>query len=346
MTTGPVEPVLTSEGAVETVAVDPPSPLRSAARHWITVLLLAVLGAALGVFYAYSRPDITTAEARVGVGSGSLAAYQVAGFAQASSDLASNYARYVDLEQFQPALQKGLGAADTATIQSVAASPVPDANVIRIEVTSTSADVASRASQLVAEQLINQVKNTGSSATPASVLKQVVTLNNQIAQAQAVYDRAQTAYAKLRNAPGGSPVSSVVSPSAAPATAADKAANQAAAAQAAADAQVATLTIQRDALKQKYQTLVNEPAAQSGLRLVSDGHATSHSQNAAIQRWGLAGLVLGLLVGIVQATARDRRTLRRRAEALVADGRVGAAPAAGVRGARPLATGTPDPHTP
>ena len=273
MTTGPVEPVLTSEGTVETVAVDPPSPLRSAARHWITVLLLAVLGAALGVFYAYSRPDITTAEARVGVGSGSLAAYQVAGFAQASSDLASNYARYVDLEQFQPALQKGLGAADTATIQSVAASPIPDANVIRIEVTSTSADVASRASQLVAEQLINQVKNTGSSDTPASVLKQVVTLNNQIAQAQAVYDRAQTAYAKLRNAPGGSPVSSVVSPSAAPATAADKAANQAAAAQAAADAQVATLTIQRDALKQKYQTLVNEPAAQSGLRLVSDGHA-------------------------------------------------------------------------
>ena len=266
----------------------------------------------------------------------------MAGFAQASSDLASNYARYVDLEQFEPALRKGLGAADTATIRSVDASPIPDANVIRIEVTSTSADVASRASQLVAEQLINQVKNTGSSDTPASVLKQVVTLNNQIAQAQAVYDRAQTAYAKLRNAPGGSPVSSVVSPSAAPATAADKAANQAAAAQAAADAQVATLTIQRDALKQKYQTLVNEPAAQSGLRLVSGGHATSHSQNAAIQRWGLAGLVLGLLVGIVQATARDRRTLRRSAEAAVAAGR--GARDGGARGARPVATGTPDPH--
>lgn len=342
MTSGPVETV-----PVGAEYVEPPSPLRSAGRYWWIVVLLALIGGGAGVLYAQSRPNVVTAEARVGVGSGSLAAYQIPGFAQASADLASNYARYIDIGQFEPALKKALGPT-AATVASISASPIPDANVIRIEATSPTAATSAAAAQTVALQLIAQVKNTGSQTTPADLLNQYNKLSTQVATAKASQQRAETSYAKARNAVGGSPVTSVTTPGATPATAAEKAADQAQAAQIAAEAKVSSLSVQQDAVRQLYVDLVNKPAAQSGLRLVAAGHATSNSQSAGVQRYGLAGAVAGLVLALIIASLIDRARLRRRgrrtARAVEAD-RSARAVEADRRAGGATAVGSPDPHT-
>jgi len=319
-----------TSGPVEPSGVAAPSPLRSAARHWISTILLAALGLGLGAAYGYSRPDITTAEARVGVGTGSLAAYQVAGFASASVALASNYARYVGLEQFRPQIEKAVGADAASHVTSVTGSPVPDSNVIRLEVSADKSGVARPVVDVVANSLIAQVKAAAGPETPATVLAQYASLSNQVAAQQAVQERAETAYAKARNAAGASPASSTATPSAA-----EKAADTAAAAEVAAKTKVATLTIQRDAIRAKYNDLVTAPSSQSQLRSVQRGAVTGTTRRSAVERYGLAGLVAGLVVALALNTARDRRRVSAAAQPAGTTGR---------RGAR-AAAGTPDPHT-
>lgn len=314
--------------------MDQPSPLRSGARYWPIVLVLAALGAAGGVGLGYSQPDVVTAESRVGVGNGGLDAFQVPGFAKASSDLAANYARYVERAQFDPALRAAL-TSSVGNVRSVAASPIPDSNVIRIETTSTSAATSARAAQVVADQLIAQVKAADTRQTAAQVKAQVDKLAVQVAQATAERQRAETAFAKARNAPGGSPADP--DDDSEP-TAAQRAADAAQTAQVAAQAKVSSLQVQFDAVKRQYGDLVNEPASQSGLILVASGHATSHSRSAAVQRYGLAGLVAGLVLAFALSSLLDRRRVRR---AATAGGREDALHRSGVR---PV-TGAADPHT-
>lgn len=294
MTSGPVEPT----------GVTSLSPLRSAARHWFVTLLLAAIGLGAGVAYGYTRTDITTAESRVGVGNGGLAAYQVAGFASASVQLASNYSRYVGLAQFLPVLRQGLGAgADHLT--SVTASPVPSSNVIRIEVSADQAGVARPAADIVATSLIDQVKAAAGPDTAASVLAQFTVLARQVAQQEAVQARAETAYAKARNAPGASPSGNAATDPVAPA--AVKAADAAAAAVVAAKTNASTLSLQRDALKTRYTDLQTAPTSQSLLRRVQSSVVTGTTRRSAVERYGLAGLVAGLIVALALNTARDRR---------------------------------------
>ena len=326
MTSGPVEPT----------GVASPSPLRSAARHWIVTVLLAAIGLGAGVAYGYTRTDITNAESRVGVGNGGLAAYQIAGFGPASVQLASNYSRYVGLAQFLPVLRQGLGAGADHLI-SVRASPVPDSNVIRIEVSADQAGVARPAADIVASNLIDQVKAAAGTDTAASVLAQYTKLARQVAQQQAIQARAETAYAKARNAPGASPTGDAATDPVDPAAVA--AADAAAAAVVTAQTNAAALTLQRDALKTRYNNLQTAPTSQSLLRRVQSGVVTGTTRRSAVERYGLAGLVAGLIVALALNTARDRRRISDTARADQA------AVASAPRTAGPVTSATADPRT-
>src|SRR3954447_23927992 len=70
-------------------------PLAAARDHWAICVASALVGLVVGVILGSMGPTQTTAEARLAVGSQSLRAYQVAGFAVASQAMAANYARFV-----------------------------------------------------------------------------------------------------------------------------------------------------------------------------------------------------------------------------------------------------------
>ncbi len=299
MTTAPAEPT----------GFDAPGPLVSAGRHLIITMLLALLGLGAGVAYGYSRTDVTTAEARVAVGTNSLTAYQVPGFAQASSQLAANYARYVTKDQFRTALQQALGGS-ASQVTDVSGSPVPDSNVIRVEVSATEPTAARTAAQTVASTFVARVKQATTGPDPAAALNTYKTLSAQVAQAESDQVQAEQAYQQALDARSraASATSGPLLKTTAQLTADVNAANKALTA---VKTKIATVQVQRDVAKSTYQELKRSPPSQSGLVPYQPASITGDSQRSATGKYGLVGLVAGLALALVIATLLERRSRRR-----------------------------------
>ncbi len=133
-------------------------PLAAWRHHWIVGVVAALLGAALGVGAAFAVPVTYTAEARVAVGSGDLTSGAIAGFPVAASQLASNYARYVN--------DRGVAATDLPENVTLSASQIPESNVIRIEVESSDPEAARSSANKAAELLVEAVNGSGKTSSP------------------------------------------------------------------------------------------------------------------------------------------------------------------------------------
>ncbi len=282
------------------------TPLEAMARVWPVVVLCALIGGGLGVGAALARPTTYTASARLAVGGSSLAAQAVPGFADASKQLASNYARFVETEPVVAALSPS----DRGAVHTVSASPVPDSNVVLLEATASTEGAATRAAQAGATQLRAEVADATAGTSPEDALALYTDVSTQVAQAQQRQVSAQAAYDQLR-----SRVGTVDAPSQ---TQLDRASSAVAQASSA----LAVLQVQQNALGTKYQDAVNAPASQSQLEIVQPGTPEFNDRRSKAERYGLAGLVLGLLVAALLAVRLDRRAARR----LAADDRAPADP--------------------
>lgn len=297
MTTGPDE-----------ITPTPASPLRAAARYWIVMLLLAAIGTAAGVYYGNSKEDVTTAESRVIVGTGTIRDYAIPGFPTAAEALAQNYARLVGQQIFAPTLQSALGSR-YSQVRSVAGSPVPQSFVIRIEVGADGASVARTGADTVARGLVAQVRSLNGAQDPAVALKTFSDLASQVAQASANQTAISAAYdhAVALQTRGGQV--SVDDPLAGKNI--DRAVANGQKSLVAIRARVAVLTAQRDAAKNIYADLRSNPSAQSQLTIISKAAVTGSTRRPAIERYGLAGLAAGLVLGLAFSTLLDRRSRRR-----------------------------------
>ncbi len=125
--------------------------------HLLVLVVLAALGAGLLAVVGNQAPVTYQSEARLAVGPESLLSQSVAGFAEASKQLASNYARYV--------VDTGAGTQELARrlrvppedIVAVRASPIASSNIVRIDVSSTDPTTGNRAATLLSRQLLRQV---------------------------------------------------------------------------------------------------------------------------------------------------------------------------------------------
>ncbi len=77
----------------------PVSPLTALSRRWKLTTALVIVGIGAGIGVTYATPATYTGEARVAVGSQSLDARLVAGYTDASQQLASDVSRYVNDRQ-------------------------------------------------------------------------------------------------------------------------------------------------------------------------------------------------------------------------------------------------------
>lgn len=273
------------------------TPLQAMARVWPVVVVCALLGGGLGVAAALARPTTYTGSARLAVGGSSLSAQAVPGFADASKQLASNFARFVETEPVVAALSP----ADRAAVQSVSATPVPDSNVILLEATASSEGAATRAAQTGATQLRDQVSTAIAGTSPQDALQQYTDVSTKVASAQQKQVSAQAAYDQLR-----ARIGTVDEPTQARLDRASTAVAQASSA-------LAVLQVQQSALGTKYQNAVNAPISQSALEIVKPGGPELNDRRSKIERYGLAGLVVGLLLAALIAVRLDRRAARRAA---------------------------------
>lgn len=274
-------------------------------RHkWLTALLV-LIGIAGGIGLAMVRPTIYTAETRLAVAGGNLTAEAVPGFALASQQMAANYARYVDNAEEQGALESKLGVRPQ-TVTEVVASPIPDSNVLRIEISSKDSSAATRAAAAVAASLMQKVADSAgaSDAAAAETLQEFTDMSTKVSAQKVVADAA----AEAARAAAAQPAAKLEQ-------------LQTAAAEAA--TQLSILEVQQDALSQKYR---NEVSSGTGdavrLTVVEDAVVSGDDRLARLQQFGLAGAVLGALAALVLAVLRERRRSRR------AEDRAAAAPTA------------------
>jgi hypothetical protein len=276
------------------------SPLRSMVRAWPLSLVLIVVGALLGGAYAADQPTTYTANARLAVGGSDIAAQAIPGFALASQEIASNYARFVSTG---PTVQ-ALPAGERADLVSASASPIPSSNVILLETKATSAAVALDAANQAATSLAKQVNDAVDVNDASKTLDSYTTVSGKVALAQQAHDVAQRAVNHLL-----STLSAAEETTSTDLLAARQALVKATTA-------LSALSIQQSALGNRYQTEINTTPSQSRLSVVQAAAAAGDDKTTRTERYGLLGLaggsVLALLAGVGIERLRGRRRARRR----------------------------------
>jgi hypothetical protein len=271
------------------------TPLTALWRHKRLTAVLVLVAVAAGVGLGLTRPTLYTAEARLAVGGNAgLAAESVPGFALATQQLAANYARYVNNAQQQSALESQLGIR-SGTVEDVSASPIPESNVVRLEVTARTAAAARVAVGATTDSLLEQVNDTTRVTSAADdTLSQYTDISNQVAAAQQTVDAAQAALGTAQGTGQGD-------------------VPQLRQASADAAAQLAILQVQQQAIGQKYRNQISELSqGAANLIVVQKPAVTGDDQLSRLSQYGLAGLVAGLLLALLVSVLREGRSARPR----------------------------------
>jgi uncharacterized protein involved in exopolysaccharide biosynthesis len=265
-------------------------PLASWRRHWVLATLVAVLGAGLGATAGFLVPATYTAEARVAVGSGDLTSGAIAGFPVAASQLASNYARYVNI--------RGVAGTDVPENVSLSASQIPDSNVIRIEADSADPAAARAAANTAAQQLIEAVNGSGKTSAD-DVYAEFQKAAKADAAAQTDLAAAQHTLDNLLGE--DNPSKADVKDARGEVTAAT--------------AKAAETGLTVAALRQRYTNLVSGSSTAANLLLIRTADGLSSNRTSLVTRMGLVGLAGGIVLGLILAVAVDRRRVRRTSSA-------------------------------
>lgn len=262
-----------------------PSPLRSLLRQWPLAVALCLVGALLGFVLGGLLPSTKTAEARVAVGPGDMSAGAIAGFPEATREMSEDYARWVTSMGNQG--QNGA---------KVSASPVPESNVIRVEAESGDAEQATQAAQQAAQQLVTSVNEGRSETSPQQTLTAITDLSGKWSASATELDRAEWEFNKVNEAT----------------TSTSRQYDVAAAALTKARTAESVLRSQLEAQQDKYKKQVGDSSASADLRLISNAAVAGDTAGSLRQRYAILGLALGLLLALVLATLRDRRTAEAR----------------------------------
>lgn len=255
------------------------SPVQALIRRWPLALALCVIFAVVGYLAGSLLKPTYTAEARVAVGPGDMSAGAIAGFPQATRDMAQDYARWVT----QASIAAG-GA-------SVTGSPVPESNVISIQSESSDESTATQAAGAAADKLVSAVNTGRGEADPQITLERVQKLGASWAAAKTELDRTTTEFSKVN----GNDRST------------DAQYNAAAAEVTKAQANESYLQTQLDAQSEKYKAQIAQSSASADLRVIQPAHTIMSNASSLRQRYALLGFGVGLLLALVVATLLERR---------------------------------------
>ena len=141
-----------------------PTAFRAILRYWYLVLICALLGAACGAVYAFKRPPVYTATARLSAISVNASnAASLAGSLEAAQELASTFARVVQSTQVANAVANGAPHDARWAAAHVSGTPVPTSPFVTISANASSARGRQDGGQRGAE-----VRRAGTRATSSA----------------------------------------------------------------------------------------------------------------------------------------------------------------------------------
>ncbi|MEJ5914116.1 hypothetical protein [Pseudokineococcus sp. 1T1Z-3] len=241
-------------------------------------------GTAAGAVAGTVAPAAYTAESRVAVGSNDLGALSIPGYVFASQQMAASMARYVDNAAALDALGPALGDAEGS---AVSASPIPDSNVIRLEVTTSDPDAAVRGASALTDYLVAEVAEVNSSSDADAFLAAYTALSQEVAAATSARDEAvrQVEAAEDAGAPAQEVRSQLVT----------------------LESELSVLQTRAAALQAQYEQAVTGQDLDYQLVVVADSAPSYDTETSSLQRYGLLGLVGGGLAALLAAVLLERR---------------------------------------
>ncbi|WP_226344463.1 hypothetical protein [Agilicoccus flavus] len=257
------------------------SPIGSLIRRWPLALGLVLLLGALGALIGSRLPATYTAEARVAVGPGDMSAGAIAGFPQSTRSMAEDYSRWVTQSGF----------VDVPAGTSVSASPVPESNVIRVLAESGSEQEALGGADAAAEALVASVNTAREETDPQATLAQVKQAAAAWAAAKTELDRATTEFSRVNGNRNSTSAQY----------------NRTAAAVTKAQSNASVLEVELEARSEKYKSQIAATSASADLRTIAKAAVISDTGRSSMQRYGVVGAGLGLLLAFVIAVGLDRR---------------------------------------
>lgn len=269
-----------------------PRPLSHRLRaHWQLIAIATGLCLVLTLALTWLvRPPIHTAEARLAVGSGQMTALNIPGYPTASEAMASNYARWVNHQGVQ-------GQDVPEGTLSLAASPIVESNVLRIEATSHDPDVAVRAAGEAADALREAVNQVADFNDPEALIAEISDNVAPLIVAREAAQRAQRDYNEIRD-------------DELPQAEVDEAFESMVAAQ----QELIALELEQDGRRDRYRSLTASRSTEADLVEVLPAQEMGDDQMSVLQRNGLLAVLLGLLASGGAAWLIDRRRPRARPE--------------------------------
>ncbi|HEY7075118.1 MAG TPA: hypothetical protein VH418_07105 [Solirubrobacteraceae bacterium] len=265
-----------------------PGLLAAAGRYWYVVLVAVILCAAAAGAWAVRRPATHTAEARVSAMN--LQVQNIAalpGVLDASRALTTLYSRAAVADAVTGPVARKLGVTRAYVADHVTATPLPDAPIIKVSATGTSAAQAVAMANGTARSLLAYVKaQTGSQLSDRGLLARFRREQRKRAKLLQAQDDAQK---NLRDL--------------------DTSDNRAKLAGASAD--LADADLRLEALRAQYLSGQETRQAAPVAKLMSTASTAKSNRTSQVQIAVFIGLIVGLAVGLALAGLLSARRERR-----------------------------------
>ena len=298
------EQTLDLPDTIARTSVERPTTMRTIRRYWYLVLVCTVLGAGCGAVYAFKRPQVYTASARLSAISVNDAnSASLAGSLEAAQELASTFARDVQSSGVTQAVAAALHTTPAWAFAHVSGTPIPSSPFVRIDATASRPDIAIVAANAALKALTGYARKLvtlqpGSPSLLASIGADAVQLS-----------RAQTGLAQLKaQSQGATP-----SPGLGTTTSSGLGTTTSSGLQTQIDhalAKVAAAQAQMNGAQAAYtQLAASQPGSRSAVT-VSPALSASSDRKQVAEIAVLLGLLVGLVVGVATAMALAARAAR------------------------------------
>ncbi len=246
--------------------------LRRVRAHWRMIAIVTGLCLVVTLTLTWLlRPPVYTAEARLAVGSGQMTALNIPGYPTASEAMASNYARWVNHQGVQGQL------VPEGTL-SLAASPIVESNVLRIEATSHDPAIAVQAADEAADALREAVNQVADFNDPEALIAEI---SDAVAPLIVAREAAQRAEQDYNDAQDDGATSAEL--------------DEAFQTMVTAQQELIALELEQDGRRDRYRSLTASRSTEADLVEVHAAQDMGSDEMAALQRNGLLAVVLGLL---------------------------------------------------
>ena len=259
---------------------EPPSGLVFAAigRGKFIILACAVVLAIAGVAYGRSRPSTYTASATLQVGQVNPNSPGFFGYEQSAASLANSFSRAIDAEPVLATIQRTLKLAPATAAGRLSAEPLPVTPAFRVFATGPTEAAAIRLTN-VASHAVIVYEGQSNNANP-----EARSLLHEYREASLKERNDVLRLAHLSRAKNASP-----------------------SALANAEAERNADLVKLKAITDAYVSAISSQAPASGLVTLVAGAASATSDHSSkMQRYGLIGLIVGLVLGCAAAVLRER----------------------------------------